>query len=84
MKLSELSLKRPPRKIWVSTGFGEGHYKYVEPMMLDDCSVVHLCESRDGLKQWYEKVVQPSLEKMGLQREEKSGRIKVLQCRQTK
>ena len=73
--LLKLSLKRPPKKIWVPEGFGSGHYKFVKPIQKPNCQVVHVCENKDGIKIWEENVKPITLERMGLMREEKSGKI---------
>ncbi len=74
--LMKLGLKRVPPKIWVSEGFAKGHYKFRRLQdNPDGVKTFHRCETRQGSKIWSETEVQPSLEKMGLQRDEKSGKI---------
>ncbi len=69
-KLRELGLKRIPRKIWVSKGFGQGYYKFRNHIMLPTGEVAHLCESKDGLKQWSLTEKSPTLADMGLKMNE--------------
>lgn len=74
-RLRALGFKYVPRKIWINKGFGDGYYKYVKPIQLPDTSaLVSLCESKDGMNQWTEPYLQPSLENMGFQRNE-TGKI---------
>jgi hypothetical protein len=66
-KIGKLSQKRLPIRIWVNTGFGGGHYKYIKPIQIGN-QVLNICESRDGMQQWNEPLILPTLEKMGLKR----------------
>ena len=68
--LMALGLKSLPRRIW--TG---GHYRSLKPIMLEDCSLVFVCENSDGSKQWHEKILPTSLHMMGLRRDEDTFRI---------
>lgn len=68
--LMKLGLKRPPKKIWVNDGFGRGHYKYVRLRDRIDGSCFHVIEPK-GREFEEETEIQPSLERMGLKRDEK-------------
>ena len=69
-KLRELGLKRVPRKFWVNQGFGNGYYCFRNPVQLESGEVVRFCESKDGSEIWPEPLISPTLEKMGLKRNE--------------
>ncbi len=73
--LLKLGLKRPPKKIWIPEGFGSGYYKFVKPVQKPNCQVVHFFENKNGLEIWEENVKPMTLERMGLVRDEKSGKI---------
>jgi len=68
-KLRELGLKRVPKKFWVNTGFGTGHYVYRAPVTQSDGSLVRVCEDKYG-EMWEVPLKQPSLNDMGLKRNE--------------
>lgn len=76
-RLRALGLRKPSKKFYVNTGFGNGHYVYRNPVQLPSGALVRFCESKDGSKLWNEPLQQPSLEKMGLQRD-KFGKITLI------